>query len=277
MDRAFGEKLPLGALILLIMLSGCGEKNGDNNAKPAGGQAVSSAPSPASGNAFPQARATATISGKVLFDGVPPAREQVSAGQIAAAKDDLCSTRHKKTPIWREDLLVEQDGAIRNAVVYVKRFPRKWSYATPKAAVRITQRGCAYVPHVSCVMANQPVVVSSDDGTTHNVHIFAKYSRIRRANFTQVKGNEETLKFKRAELGTAYFKCDIHSWMRAYICIFSHPFFAVTGADGAFALGKLPPGEYEIGVWHEKLGRKSRKVLVQDGETVELQFSLKQD
>ena len=40
--------------------------------------------------------------------------------------------------------------------------------------------------------------------------------------------------------------CDVHPWMRANINVFSHPFFAVTAADGTFEIKGLPAGEYEV-------------------------------
>ena len=35
-------------------------------------------------------------------------------------------------------------------------------------------------------------------------------------------------------------KCDVHPWMSAYVGVFSHPFFAVTGDDGKFTIAGLP-------------------------------------
>ena len=61
--------------------------------------------------------------------------------------------------------------------------------------------------------------------------------------------------------------------MGSYLNIVKHPFFAVTGEDGAFVLDKLPPGTYTIEAWHEKLGTDSKVVTVGDGEAKQLSFS----
>jgi hypothetical protein len=63
--------------------------------------------------------------------------------------------------------------------------------------------------------------------------------------------------------------------MRAWIGIFDHPFFAVTGDDGSFTISGLPEGTYEIEAWHEKLGTKSANVIVKPGETVTINFVFK--
>ena len=54
-------------------------------------------------------------------------------------------------------------------------------------------------------------------------------------------------------------KDNIHPWMRAYIGVLDHPFFAVTGDDGMFALGVLPAGDYTVTAWHEVYGKLTSK------------------
>jgi hypothetical protein len=68
-------------------------------------------------------------------------------------------------------------------------------------------------------------------------------------------------------------KCDVHTWMQAYACVADHPFFAVTGPDGTFALpSRLPAGTYTVTAWHEKYGTKEQEVTIGDGETKEIAF-----
>jgi len=40
------------------------------------------------------------------------------------------------------------------------------------------------------------------------------------------------------------------------------PYFAVTGADGAFDIQGIPDGSYSVKVWHPKLKEASREVTV---------------
>ncbi len=71
------------------------------------------------------------------------------------------------------------------------------------------------------------------------------------------------------------FKCDVHNWMNAYVGVVDHPFFAVSGTDGAFSLSGLPPGTYTIEAVHEKLGRQTQSVTVGEKETRDLAFTFK--
>ena len=72
-------------------------------------------------------------------------------------------------------------------------------------------------------------------------------------------------------------KCNIHPWMRAYIGVVRHPFFAVTGADGTFKIAGLPPGKYTVEAWHERFGRQETEVTVaaKDSKSVDFSFATK--
>jgi hypothetical protein len=67
--------------------------------------------------------------------------------------------------------------------------------------------------------------------------------------------------------------CDVHPWMRSYISVVDHPFFAVTDEDGKFEIKGLPAGEYEIEAVHEKLKSTTGKITVKDGESAKLDLN----
>ena len=71
-------------------------------------------------------------------------------------------------------------------------------------------------------------------------------------------------------------KDDVHPWMRMWVGVVEHPFFAVTGADGAFEFRGLPPGEYTIQVWHERYVGVSREIVVKEGSPLREDFELDQ-
>ena len=57
-------------------------------------------------------------------------------------------------------------------------------------------------------------------------------------------------------------KCNIHSWMQAYVGVMDNPYFAVSGEDGRYRIGNLPPGTYTVAIWQEKLGTQEQQVMV---------------
>ena len=49
--------------------------------------------------------------------------------------------------------------------------------------------------------------------------------------------------------------CSIHPWMKAWMMICDHPYFAVTQEDGSFEIKNVPAGvELEFRVWQEAAG-----------------------
>jgi len=63
--------------------------------------------------------------------------------------------------------------------------------------------------------------------------------------------------------------------MRGFVGVFAHPFYRITGEDGAFELKGLPPGEYEIVAWHERFGEKSFKTKLDAKGSLDVEFVFK--
>ncbi len=72
-----------------------------------------------------------------------------------------------------------------------------------------------------------------------------------------------------------HVKCDVHPWMSGYVGVLEHPFFAVTGKDGTFTIEGLPPGEYTVEAWQEKLGAQTAKVKVDAAAPAKQDFTFK--
>jgi hypothetical protein len=84
-------------------------------------------------------------------------------------------------------------------------------------------------------------------------------------NRTQPRGRTIPLVFKKAEI--IRVDCDLHPWMRAWVVVAEHPFYAVTNDQGEFMLDNVPPGEYTLQLWQESLGTVTQDVTVRDEAT----------
>jgi hypothetical protein len=201
----------------------------------------------------------ATVHGKIAFRGPKPARERISMDAEAA-----CEQLHKGQPVYDDSIVVGKDGALANAVVYIDTGLEGKTFEPVKTVVTLDQKGCMFVPRVIAIRNAQPLDVKNSDPVSHNIHPMPKNNR--EWNEQQSPGSPDAEhKFARREVMIPV-KCNVHSWMHAYIGIMEHPYFAVTGADGAFVLPNLPPGDYTVAVWHEKLGNQTKQIHVGPSE-----------
>ncbi len=210
---------------------------------------------------------SATVTGMVKFLGEAP-----KPIPINMAKEPSCARMHS-TPPTSEEVVTGAGGTLSNVIVYVSEGLADADLPTPKDPVIITQKGCTYRPHVIAVQANQPIQVVNGDSTSHNIHPLPINNR--EWNRSQPPGQppfEES--FAREEIAIPV-KCNVHPWMRAYVAVFRHPYFAVTGTDGSFELKNLPPGTYTIQAWHEKYGSLREKLTVGTNETKRVEFAFK--
>jgi hypothetical protein len=136
----------------------------------------------------------------------------------------------------------------------------------------LEQKGCQYKPHVLALQANQKLDVVNSDETTHNIHPSPNNNR--EWNMTQPHGMPLEKTFAREEIAISV-KCNVHPWMKGYIAVFKHPYFAVTDKNGNFELKEVPPGTYTITAWQEKLGTQTQKVTVGATEAT-IDFAFKQ-
>jgi hypothetical protein len=210
------------------------------------------------------ASSSATISGAVKFAGVapPPVRINMSA-------DPNCKS---SSPAGSEDVVAGANGNLENVVVFVSDGLGDRTFQPPAQPAVLEQKGCLYRPHVVAIQANQKLSVVNSDTTTHNIH--PSPANNRESNTIQPPGVPLELSFAREEIAIPV-KCNVHPWMKGYIAVFKHPFFAVTGPDGTFDIKNLPPGTYTISAWHGKLGTQSQKLTVTAGQNQKLDFVFK--
>ncbi|MCK6460261.1 MAG: carboxypeptidase regulatory-like domain-containing protein [Planctomycetes bacterium] len=268
------------AMTLCAFLVGCGASEGP--AAPATDVAAAPAPVAAptidaeeltgndissGGGDWSEDKGTATVKGTVKFEGEAPKRRPIDVGSEA-----FCVQAHKDEPLRSEIVVVGAEGGLANVFIQVTAGLESWKFPDATGEVVLDQHGCQYIPHVLVAQVGQTLKVKNSDPIMHNVHGINKKTSKDEFNWAQTKaGLEDTKELKKA--GGIEVKCDVHGWMSSHVWIVKHPFFAVTGEDGAFTLPKLPAGTYTIEAWHEKLGTKTASVTVGDGEAKEVSFS----
>ena len=194
----------------------------------------------------------AAIKGKVQYVGpaVEPKKLPVTIDQFVCGKDKD-----------DEELVLSSQRGVRNAVVSLASPPpgAQWRFST--APVFLDQRQCVFIPRVTLVPAGGTMEFLNSDRLLHNIHSAGRANAV--FNRTQPRARTIPIKFAKPEI--VRISCDLHGWMRAWVVVIEHPFYAVTGPEGEFALNNIPPGRYTLNVWHETLGTVTKDVTV--GET----------
>lgn len=206
------------------------------------------------------------VRGLVRFEGkVPPAK------LVSMASDPVCAKQHS-SPTMAQEIVTDTKGDLENVVVFVADGLGDRTFDTPTQPTVVEQKGCMYEPHVTAVRAHQTLEVVNDDATSHNIH--PQPANNREWNKAEPPGSKMEDSFAREEIAIPV-KCNVHPWMKGYIAVFKHPYYAVTGKDGSFDLRDLPPGTYTIKAWHEKLGTATQNVTIGATETKEITFVFK--
>ena len=201
-----------------------------------------------------------SISGTVKFKGTAPAPKK-----LEVSKDkEVCG----KSPKVDQSLVVN-NGNLANAVVTITDI--KTGKKIDAKKVTLDQKGCEYHPHVLAFPAGTTVEILNPDGILHNVHSYSKVNSAFNMAQPKFKKNMD-VKIDKPE--TIEVKCDVHSWMHGWLVATPTPYVAVTDNSGNFKLTDVPPGNYTMEVWHEKLGKNTQKVTVKAKEDAKVSFEL---
>lgn len=224
---------------LLSLASACGNKTDDND--NTGGTDT--------GKTYKATGKEGTISGVIAYNGTAPEPKKIDTSADAA-----CTS--KSPNLTTEDWVIK-DGKLANAYVYIKdgtladgtKIGDYGTWPNMPTAATLDQNGCHYQPHVLGVVVNESITIKNSDPTTHNIHFTPKSNPD--WNQSQPNGSQPlTHKLARAEV-LVPVKCNQHPWMKSYVAVSKHPFFAISAADGSYSISGVPPGKYTVVAWHE--------------------------
>ena len=227
------------ALSLLALASAC--------SKPADNTESGSTPT-AGGTAYTPTGKEGSVTGAIAYTGTPPAPKKIDT-----SADPACGSKNPN--LTTEDNVVT-DGKLANVFVYIKdgatadgKKITEFTFPTPTTSITLDQNGCHYRPHVLGAMVNQDIQITNSDPTTHNIHFTPKSNPD--WNQSQPNGAPPLMhKLTRSEV-LVPVKCNQHPWMKAYIGVLKHPFYAVSAENGSYTIKGVPPGTYTVVAWHE--------------------------
>ena len=252
------------AALAVASLAGCGggEQQTTTPRPRASGAPAAGAAAGSGGYTVAAVSGGGTVSGQVTLQGQPPAVEKIEVSKDAA----VCG--HEKSV---ETVQVGPNGGLASVVVWIDGISQGKDWGSISGG-QVDQKECHYSPYVQIVRAGGELAILNSDPILHNIHAYHN-DKETLFNLAQPTQGMKTPK-KLEKTGPVHLKCDVHSWMSAWVFVAGHPYYAVTGPDGAFSLPDVPAGTYKVKAWHSKYGEKTGDITVSAGGTATLDFSM---
>ena len=166
-----------------------------------------------------------------------------------------------------EAIVVDGQGRLANAVVFVTGVKRDYA-----AEPLITNEKCRFTPRVQVIGPKGSIKTTSKDPTLHTTN--AQLANGRTLFNVALPAPGLTITKPISSAGNVRLSCNTHPWMRGWLVVATEA-AAVSGADGRFTIDNVPPGTYELRVWHEALKGAPQKVTVSAGKPTDISFALK--
>ncbi|HJO62909.1 MAG: carboxypeptidase regulatory-like domain-containing protein [Nitrospinaceae bacterium] len=198
-----------------------------------------------------------TIEGRVRFSGSPPPPKIIGVGQDR----EVCGEVQKSYEIEGKK------GGVKNVLVMILEIGKGKDFDFPEAV--LGQKGCMFEPHIVLASPGKLMLASSDP-IPHNIHTKSIMNPPINITLNRLK-RKSSLSVTFPEIIDV--KCDLHGWMKGYVVVAEHPYYAITTDDGSFQLREVPPGTYELEVWHAKLGSQTQEVTVKAGRKTVIEFT----
>ena len=147
-----------------------------------------------------------------------------------------------------------RDAAVRKrkdysgVLLWLEAVDRAAPAPAPPKRVQMVQRDKRFTPHVIALPLGSTVDFPNYDPIFHNA--FSNFSGQPFDVGLYPPGTNRSWVFKQPGIVRVF--CNIHPTMSAVIGVFATPWFAVTPVSGKFTITDVPPGDYQLRLFHER-------------------------
>jgi plastocyanin len=196
------------------------------------------------------------IAGVIRFTGPVPAPEEIMTNGGTVLHSDLVVDPKTK--------------GLRYAVAVLENAPSQPKVASAKP-VLVDQRDMVFAPRVVAVQHGQAVSFENNDTCNHGV-MASSTIEANQLNLFINQGRPFEHLFE-PQKHPVLIGCALHPWMRAWVFVVPHPWFAVSDDQGKFQIKEIPPGKYTLWFRHPDTGlQQRREVAIEAGKVLELAF-----
>jgi hypothetical protein len=214
-----------------------------------------------------------SVKGRVVWAGDKlPMPEEITPN--ANQNPQQCLAKGK---LYKEDLVVNpKNKGVRWVIVWLQPVPggppltiKPELKELKEKQVVVDQPTCAFEPRVLCMRQGQELIAKNSAPMVHNVNWTGHPLHNPGGNRIVPPGGSLPIKDLKADRFPVTLACNIHPWMRGYVRIFDHPYFAVTDENGAFEIKDAPAGNLSLASWQETVGyltgRNGTPVVIKGG------------
>lgn len=177
-------------------------------------------------------------------------------------------TTNGSTILHRELLVDGKTKGLKDVVAVLENSAVQPKLVGAKSLL-MDQRDQVFVPRVMAVQYGQPIRFENNDAFNHSI---LTTSLVKANQLNVMAGPNQPVEhvFEPQKSGVQV-GCALHPWMRAWIYVFAHPWFAVTDANGSAKIENVPPGRYTVWLRHPDTGLEERRnVVIEAGQSVEI-------
>jgi hypothetical protein len=136
-----------------------------------------------------------------------------------------------------------------------------------------------FKPHVVVMRRGQDLTINNSQPICYNAHWSGFDARDQAGNVLLAPNSSQLLRDMKPQRVVLSVRDNIHPWMKAWIKVFDHPYFAVTDANGKFTIPKAPAGNHRLILWQESIGwgpggKAGVTVTIQGGQETDVKFKL---
>ena len=230
-----------------------------------------------------------TIEGTISLDGVVP---EPKGFNLITFPDPMYCGRISNGRGWRllHDFVVSRQGGLKDAIVLLEGIEagKPFDLSVPL----IEARDCMFQPFMTIVRNGHAVEVINMDPVMHDIQGYETspeagarvlFNTPLIMNHQHHRGDLHAMHnhapgksligpiYLNKGRRTFYMQCGFHAYMESWAMAVNNPYYAVTDAEGKFVIDDIPPGTYQLVVWHPQTGPGTTKSVIvqQDGKVVE--------
>ena len=247
----------------VLVICACGRGNGDSS-RSRNADTIADAAYTTRPGMSPYRELTITASGRL--EGEVRLESDARDTLILVTRNvELCGER---VP---EGAIVAQRGGLMNVVVWLTD-AREGKPLPDSRRFEVTNTRCRLDPRVQGVIMGGTLNVKSADPVVHETVIRVSGTHEALETVTQ-NGDGQVVPLENvlAQPVRLELTCRTHPWTHGWIHTFDHPYFSVSAPNGRFVIDSIPPGEYTVRTWHERLGGTSREIRVENGKVARVE------